>query len=532
MQTLYFGGPILTMEDNRTVEALLIEDGKIKKVGLLQEIREAADSNVTEVDLKGKTLMPSFVDPHSHMYMAGWMEQLADLDGATTFEEIVDRLTHYKEENNLSDTDVIYGVRYDHNTLEEGTHPTKDVLDRVSTTNPIFISHKNVHMGVANSKAMALAGVDESWTVPEGGTIGYVEGTKEPNGYFEEDAQKTVQNALLPLLPIDPLETAKIAQELYLKNGITTAQEGMATRENIETYKQLSDNKELKIDVVAYPQVDNEAAELASEYKQYLKTYQHRFKIGGYKMFLDGSPQGKTAWLTEPYEGETEYRGYPIWKDEQVKTFIKTALNDDVQLLTHTNGDAASDQLLNNYAEALEESDNPNKEYLRPVMIHVQTAREDQLDKMSELKMLPSIFVNHVYHWGDVHLKNLGENRARRISPAKSAFEKQLVPNFHTDAPVVSPNHWESVWCGVNRITKEGKVLGPEQRVDVYDALKAVTINAAYSYFEEDIKGSLREGKLADLMIVDQNPLEIDPVKLRDIQVLETIKEGTTLYRK
>src|SRR5699024_11836687 len=138
---------------------------------------------------------------------------------------------------------------------------------------------------------------------------------------------------------------------------------------------------------------------------------------------------------------------------------------------------------------------------LRPTMIHCQTVRNDQLDRMAELDMLPSIFVAHTYYWGDVHLKNLGEERGRRISPAKSAFDRGLIVNFHQDSPVVKPLMLYTVWCAVNRITRNGVLIGPKERVSVYEALKAVTINAAYAYFEEDIKGTLEEGKLENLVI-------------------------------
>src|SRR5699024_473951 len=248
--------------------------------------------------------------------------------------------------------------------------------------------------------------------------------------------------------------------------------------------------------------------------------------------FLDGSPQGKTAWMTEPYEGEETYRGYPWYQDEQVQEYVAKAINDNVQLLTHCNGDSASDQLLRNYEAALDESNNPNKHALRPVMIHCQTARNDQLDKMAELAMIPSIFNAHTYYWGDVHLKNLGDKRGRRISPARSAFDRNLVVNFHQDAPVVAPNMIQTIWSAVNRITRKGVEIGPEERVSAYEALKAVTINAAYAYFEEASKGSLEAGKLADFVILDKNPLKVEKNKIKDIQVLETIKEDTSVWSR
>src|SRR5699024_6762766 len=215
-----------------------------------------------------------------------------------------------------------------------------------------------------------------------------------------------------------------------IKNGITTAQDGATSRETMALFQSLADKGKLKLDIITYPTVaDNPDDMWANE--RYTKKYHNRLKIGGYKLFLDGSPQGKTAWLTEPYEGEATYKGYPWYKDEQVKNYVKKAIDDNVQLLTHCNGDAASDQLLENYEAGLNESNNPNKHNLRPVMIHCQTVRDDQLDKMVELAMIPSIFNAHTYYWGDVHLKNLGGARGRRVSPAKSAFDRGLIVNFH-----------------------------------------------------------------------------------------------------
>jgi predicted amidohydrolase YtcJ len=202
-----------------------------------------------------------------------------------------------------------------------------------------------------------------------------------------------------------------------------------------------------------------------------------------------------------------------------------------MQILTHCNGDAASEQFLNAYEKALSESDNPNKETLKPVMIHCQTVRNDQLDRMAAINMIPSIFVGHVYYWGDVHMKNFGPERGNHISPAKDAMDRGLVINFHQDAPITKPNMLHSVWCAVNRISRAGNVIGEDQKIGVYDALKAVTINAAYQYSEEDSKGSIKEGKRADLVVLDKSPLAVDQMEIKDIKVLETIKDGKRIYK-
>ncbi len=236
--------------------------------------------------------------------------------------------------------------------------------------------------------------------------------------------------------------------------------------------------------------------------------------------------------MSAPYENSGDYCGYPWYTDDQLRATIRCALNDNQQFLTHCNGDAASEQFLNIYGAELNASTNPNKCNLRPVMIHCQTVRDDQLDRMQALNMIPSIFVAHTWYWGDVHLKNFGKERGSRVSPCKSAFDRDLIFNLHTDTPARLPKMLHSVWAAVNRRTQNGITIGPEQRIDVYSALKGITINAAYAYFEEDSKGSIKVGKRADLVILDRNPLKVDPMDIQDIQVLETIKDGTTIYRK
>jgi predicted amidohydrolase YtcJ len=164
-------------------------------------------------------------------------------------------------------------------------------------------------------------------------------------------------------------------------------------------------------------------------------------------------------------------------------------------------------------------------------MIHAQTVREDQLDAMKELGIIPSFFGMHTYYWGDWHRDSvLGPERAARISPAASALKRDMVYTQHHDAPVALPNSIMILAAQVNRTTRSDQILGPDQRVSVMDALKSITINAAYQHFEESRKGSLEPGKVADFVILDKNPLEVEPMSLKDIRVIETIKEGKSIY--
>ena len=531
MKRIYYNGDIITMEkEGDYVEALLIENGKIKLVGNKDKVFSEKSDDTEIIDLKGKTLMPSFIDPHSHFSMLAYYMTMVDLSEATSFDDIVKLIKKFKEKNNLNNGEYIMGYGYDHNVLEERKHPTKDILDKVSTSNPIYISHISGHMGVANSEALKFAAMDNNTPNPEGGVIGRYKGTDELNGYVEEAGMVAIRMSQQSIEVDMPTLSIKAQQE-YLKYGVTTIQDGASSKEIVQLYQYLDSKDLLDIDVVAYPLISNGGEEVIKDNKNIVNKYLNHFKIGGYKMILDGSPQGKSAWLSEPYEGEEEYRGYPWLKDEEVEKYCKIAVDDNVQLLAHSNGDAASEQFLNSYEKALIDSENKNKYNLRPVMIHCQTVREDQLDRMAKINMIPSIFVDHTYYWGDIHLNNLGEVRGHKISPVRTAFDKGLVVNFHQDTPVLKPNMLQTIWSATNRITRSGKVIGEKEKVTVYEAMKAVTINAAYEYFEENDKGSIKEGKRADLVILDANPLKVEKEQIKDIKVLETIKDGEVIFK-
>jgi predicted amidohydrolase YtcJ len=287
----------------------------------------------------------------------------------------------------------------------------------------------------------------------------------------------------------------------------------------------------LKLDLIAYPsyRVMNL---LEGEYAP-SRQYNNHWRVGGVKLGLDGSPQGKTAYLTEPYfkvpaNQNADYRGYPTLKQEEVNRYMELFYDKGWHPLVHANGDAAAQWMIDAVALASRKHGIDDR---RTTMIHAQTVRDDQLERMRDLQIIPSFFVSHTYFWGDWHRDSvLGPKRAARISPVKSTVDRAMPFTLHNDAPIVPPDMLHLVWSAVNRITRSGKVLGPEQRVSVLDALKGITIHAAYQNFEEGIKGSIEPGKLADLVILAENPLRVDPMLIKDIRVLETIKEGQRVY--
>lgn len=525
---IFYNGEIMTLEkEGEYVDAVLVEDGFIKAIGSVAALKETAN-DAELMDLEGKVMMPSFIDPHSHFASIGMSSKTCDLVNANNFDDIVNTMKAYIEENNIPEGAVVSGTNYDHNFLAEQKSPTKDVLDRISTKHMITISHASGHMGVVNSLVIEKLGLTKDSEFGQGGLYCKDEATGELNGIMEENAFFAARGLQKMPSPEQMMELILEGQKVYIQNGITTVQNGGCVPMQMAALAKLAMDDRFTLDVVNYMMILNTTPADMEKYKMFHKKYVNHLKIGGYKLFLDGSPQCKTAWMSKPYEGETEYCGYPILTDEQALVQVQRAVDDDFQLLTHCNGDQASEQLVSAYTKAVDT--NNNKANLRPVMIHSQTVRKDQLERMKEIGMMPSIFVAHTYYWGDIHVQNMGEERGNNISPARTALDLGHIINFHQDSPVLKPNMIETIWAAVNRISRRGKVIGAHQRVSVYEALRACTYGGAYEYFEEDIKGTIAVGKMADFVVLDKNPLKVDKMDIKNIKVLKTIKEGNVIY--
>lgn len=538
---IYTGGDIITMNDSQPIaETIAIKDGKILMVGNEADIKKHKGNSTKIVNLNGKTLLPGFIDAHGHVFNAGLQALAANLlaspDGTVNdITSLQQTLRNWAEKypTRVGKTGWIIGFGYDDAQLKEQRHPTRDDLDAVFRTVPVMAIHQSGHLAAINSKGLEVAGITAVTKNPAGGVYRRREGSSEPDGVLEEMSFfKLVFTVLGKLGSEDNKALLKAGLDLYARFGFTTAQEGRATIEAIETEATAAKEGDLKMDVVAYADIQGAADTIKPPY--HAKNYKQHFRIGGAKLNLDGSPQGKTAWLTEPYyvppEGQqTDYRGYPAITDEEAVALVDKAFGNGWQILAHCNGDAAMDQFIMAIHAATEKYGKADR---RPVMIHAQTVREDQLDAMKELGIIPSFFGMHTYYWGDWHRDSvLGPERAARISPAASTLKRGMIYTQHHDAPVAMPNSLMILASQVNRTTRSGKVLGPEQRVSVMDALKSITINAAYQYFEEDTKGTLEPGKLADLVILDKNPLKVEPTDIKDIKVIETIKEGISIYK-
>jgi predicted amidohydrolase YtcJ len=264
-------------------------------------------------------------------------------------------------------------------------------------------------------------------------------------------------------------------------------------------------------------------------------TLKNGYRIGGCKLIFDGSPQGKTAFLSSPYfvppHGKSEtYRGYPSLSDEAAVRKVGLCYEKGWQFLAHCNGDAASDVMIGAVKDAQKKHGKDPKR--RDVMVHCQTVREDQLDAMKDLGIIPSMFGMHCFYWGDWHRDSvLGAERAERISPARSAMRRGMIFTQHHDAPVALPSAVRVLSSVVTRRTRSNDILGAAQCIPVDVALKSITLWAAYQHFEEANRGSIEVGKLADFVILDKNPLKVGILELSELKVTETIKEGKTIFK-
>ncbi len=526
-KTLYLG-KILTLEQPLYAEAVLVENGVITAVGTEQQLLALADDNTVTVRLGNEVMMPAFIDGHSHFSACANALFQVPLSETLSFDEIGQRIRQHIKEQQVPAGNFVIAQGYDHNHLKEKAHPTKEFLDRIAPDHPLVLQHQSGHMGVMNSLALRSLGITPQTEPLEGGMIGKQNG--ELTGYLEENAFIYYLRQLPMPSMQQLLQAFEKTQKMYASYGITTVQEGMLVEQLAHLYQPLLEQKRLWLDVVGYGDI-KAADALKQLLKDHLQDYKDHFRLGGYKIFLDGSPQGRTAWMLHPYHNAADgYCGYPTMTDQEVEDAIRLALQDDTQLLAHCNGDAAAEQYISAAERVAEGTDRLKN--IKPVIVHAQLTTPEQLERANRLGMMPSFFVAHIYHWGDVHILNFGLQRAQEISAAGSAQRLGMPFSFHQDSPVIPPNMLETVWCAVCRTTKEGVLLGKDQRLTALQALQAVTIHAAYQYSEQDKKGTIAVGKRADLVILSADPLEVQPEQIREIQVLETIKDGKTVYKK
>jgi predicted amidohydrolase YtcJ len=537
--TIYSGGDIITVNAQQpTVEALAVKDGKILALGSTSEINLAYQGDATiAIDLAGKTLSPAFIDPHSHYFssltVANQVNVFAPPAGpGQDIPSIIRELKEFRDRNGIPAGEIIQAYGYDDNAMPDGIGLTRDDLDLDFPDNPVLVGHVSMHGAVLNSAAMKQHGISAETETPPGGIILRKPGSNEPEGLLMETAYLPIFATLPKPNAQQEVEWSKAGQMLYAAAGITTAHEGATHAADLALMQRAAAGGASIIDVIAFPFITDLDVVLEDNPPESFGKYVNGLKIGGVKITIDGSPQGKTAFFTTPYltggpGGEKNWRGEPTFPEDEVKAMVKQVYDLNLPLNLHANGDAAIDMFLRAHLYA---AGNDPARPRRTTVIHSQFVRPDQLDKYVDWSITPALYTEHTYYFADTHILNRGKAQAFYISPMRAAIDKGLRPTSHTDFVVAPLDQLFVMWTAVNRISRAGVVIGAQQRVTALEALQAITINAAYQYGEEGVKGSLEPGKVADLVILSDNPLAVDPMKIKDITVVETIKSGKTIY--
>ena len=536
---IYVGGPIVTINDAQPeAEALAVKDGKILAVGSKADIEKAHKGNTTEVvDLAGKTLMPSFLDGHSHYINSLTVASQAKLYAPPAgpgkdVDSIIATLKQFATERNIPKGEMIMGYGYDDTVMPDGRLLNRDDLDAAFPDNPVRIDHVSMHGAVMNSMALKQFGINAETKTPPGGVIVRKPGTQEPYGLIMETAFLPVFEKTPPMTPEQEITGTKAGQMMYAEAGITTAHEGATHLSQLLTIQRATDAGANIIDVVAYPFITDLDKVLEAVPLETWGKYNKHFKIGGVKITSDGSPQGRTAYFSTPYltggpGGEKNWRGEPTFPAETLQQMLKKVYDLNVPLNYHANGDAAIDMLLK--AHEAVAADDLSKDR-KVTIIHAQFTRKDQIAKYVQYKFRPSYYGLHTYYFAEAHIANRGKEQAMYISPLRDSIDAGLRPTNHTDAVVAPLDQMFMLWSAVNRISRAGMEIGIDQRITPMEGLKTMTIWAAEQYGEQASKGSLEPGKLADMVVLSDNPLTIDPMKINTIKVLKTIKEGKTIY--
>ncbi|EBA17857.1 hypothetical protein RSK20926_19002 [Roseobacter sp. SK209-2-6] len=534
--TLYFNGLILAMDANDTrPEAVLTTGQTIQAVGSEAHLRQIMPQGTEMYDLDGRTMIPAFIDPHGHFPDPGFIKlfrvnlahpprgECTDISSALALLS--------KKAAETPDGEWIMGVSLDNTAIAEGRLPTRQELDQVSTSHPIWVIHASGHNGSANSLALQMQGIEQHTPDPLGGRFGRDPETGELTGLIEGiSAMGAMGNTDFLINREKFWQGFNATRDEYLSYGVTYAQNAWATREMLEHFASLPADEDPGYDLMLLP-IGELEPELTSGAKAIDWPHNPHFTLGPRKLFTDGAFQLQTAYLSAPYFKpiDPDYPCGMSYASQGEHQFQVMKLHDlGYQIHCHCNGDAGADLFINAVEEALRKT--PRQDH-RHTIIHGQALRDDQLERMLALGITVSFFSAHVHFWGDRHYDTfLGPERAERISPAASAERIGLRYTIHNDASVTPTRPIHLADCAVNRTTSGGRVLGEDQKISVMSALRAQTIDAAWQVFQEDKRGSIEVGKLCDLAILSRNPLEA-PDRLCETRVLATIRRGEVVYQ-
>lgn len=544
--TVLLNGNVITVDEkNPTAEAIAVKGDKILHVGSNDEVRGCAGSRTRVMDVKGKTVLPGFIEPHTHFMSFGSRLRMVNVRTPPnrTISDVLERIK--ERARKTAKGEWIQAQGYEHTAIEEKRWPTRAELDSAAPEHPLVITYRSSHVWMANSKALQLAGIDKHTPQPEGGHIDKDPRTGEPTGVLREKSASRPVTSLVPHPTLADLKEGVIlAGKEYNAVGITSTHDA-GTGDTPDYYRAYQETlEEGKLKVRVYLMIHD---------LPYKRFYMERdlglrtkfgsdwLRLGAVKTCSDGSIQVHTCAFYEPYiTSDTEDptkdpRGVLQVSPEEQKRIVLEAHSKGYQVAIHAQGDRGIDVALDAIENAMERHPRENS---RHRIEHCQGVTRDALKRMKRLGVIASFYPHHLWYWGDRHISDfLGMERASRLDPMRSAIDQGLVTVAHSDTPIALPKDplfatdpLFGIWCAVNRKTRAGVQLGADECITPMEGICAYTINAAYAAFEENIKGSIEAGKLADLVVLGEDPLAADPWEIRHIPVEKTIVGGDVVF--
>ncbi|MBD1221278.1 amidohydrolase [Virgibacillus halodenitrificans] len=529
--TIFINGQVITMnKEHEEASTIVVKNGTIVAVGQHDLIELWQEKDTKIVDLQRKTIMPSFIESHVHpvIYAKNIIQVDCSPRAVSTVSDILIKVK--QEAASVKEGQWIRGYGWNDSQIEEGRAPTRKELDEVAPNNPVILKRTCNHVAVVNTKALELSDINEKTPNPQGGEF-----IKDSNGEMNGIVQEQALNLINPP-PYSEEELTKgfnIAQENFLKWGITTVHEMAGTTEEMSLYQKLHHEKNLRIRVRPWLlalDIAGMKGMLSSVLNVGLRSNfgDDYLTIQGVKFLLDGAGSGGTARVYEPNVSNGK-RGIIYYDIDQYAPYVEQSIKAGLRTAVHAIGDEAIELALKGYERVGESVDITN---MRNRIEHCGLPTEEQLKRMKKLELVAASSVGFIYHVGDNYLYHYGKERMKRLYPHKSFKDYGIIAPANSDLPVVSGNPFQGMYGAVTRKTHQGTILDDEQGISVFDALKAYTVDAAYSSFEEDKLGVIKKGAKADLIVISDNPLKVDVETLKDIYVEQTYVDGLLVWDK
>ena len=534
---IFKNGKIITMKDNKTAEAMVIKNDLIHDIGsnsyIMEKYTKLADK---EIDLEEKTIIPGFNDGHMHLYQYALTKSKVNLTGVKTTNDIKKRIDKHINKLKLGENEWLEGNGWNEDIFPEEKIFTKNSLDKFPSNNPVLLKRHCFHVAMVNSKALELSNINKNTKDPEGGKIGR-DSEGNPNGILYDEAISLVEKNI-------PKKNVNQIKKLFKDAFKDLSRAGLSSIQTddfinveypeiiLQAYNELNNEGELpvRINLQMRLKTVEKIREFASKGMTTGKGDKY-YRLGPVKLITDGSLGAHTAALLEPYTDEAENTGTLLYEDEKLNELVLEAYKNEFQIATHAIGDRALAKTLKAYEKAIKKT----KKDKRPVVVHVQIGNKELYEKMQELKVIATVQPVFVRSDWSVCEKRVGKMRGNLSYAWKTLLDTGVKVVGSSDAPIEPFDPLYGIYTAVCRKDFDEnpeKGWHPQEKLNIMEALKLFTVNAAFASFEEDIKGSLKPGKLADFIILSDDITEIKSEKIKDIDVLRTYVGGREVYKK